>query len=1443
MAETAPLQPALESEPKRDHHAATPQAELSVESYGGLAGRFFSSAPNEPPPENAAALFPAASGQQSVRAVILKRAQQTHGNQFLQRFVQRKPSAIIPSAIIQRQCACGGTCAKCNAAPEEAASPMPTEPGRVLQAQFANSGEAPEAAASSAEIIPSDSTGTALEMPTRALMESRFGQDFSRVRVHTDASANASAEALNANAFTTGRDIYFAAGKYAPATQEGQHLLAHELTHTVQQSEGATPSSGVQTTGEVLIGAANDPLEHEADRTADAVTSGVSSGTALSGAITPDATSTVRGDLRSTFDQGLQRAGQWTGQLWDQTGGRVARGINQLAEVGVDWVRTWLEGNVPWLMSLLRGDLVELLKERIAAGLDGYVGGLMARIQREGLLGALAGTAEEIIGGLSGAVGNLGSNACNAIAGAAQRFFDLTRWLGGTAFDALRRGASAVGDFLSTTWTQLGQPAWSAIKSFAGETWQWIQTQANRIWQATQPIRAFGARIWNEAKRLLGIAWDTGGDILDWFKEKASAAWNRIKETLQPIMGPLKVIGTTLLLLSPLGPIVAIGAAGYGLWQAVKWLANNWNEINIVVRAQAVLREQILPAIRAGIATVTGLLQAAVTWLGEKARQLTAALAQLADALGANALLRVVRQAVTWLQQKAAELAAWVSSQFQRLVAVVTPGLQKVWAFLQPILVVLLKLAIVSAVPMLWPVYISAVVWMLLPECVKPPIIDFILDLLLGAIRAIPSFRSFGETWAQVKEVLLRGLTEARNSPVERKVELSNRVANMIAGGSLEGYGNLIAAAQEVPQYFVGQVQEELLGMNLGEPLPFERSGEIEAHEAREATANAGLELGAPAEDVLALTRQTHAESDIGVSHVASFDLSPELLENLNLREGEERVFGENSDPANSVAAIQAELATGEEETAEATADATIPNPSDTTTVADETGTIAAPATTTEPATSEAATPPASPMQMTPDEQIAMLMQDDSPMPCTQEQPTGGTARAEQLPAHMRYGPFTAEQRGRYLWHQMKRGISSWYECHKVAVWAGITTAVVLLIVDLFLTGGATFSTLMQVLGYIMIGVAVVRIAGFVAEYIGKAILGDIPGAAKALAHGLAAFAVEAVFALMFNLGALLKRIKGGVQSSMRALERVAPRAAAGIRRVAAPVAKASAAIANRARAARQAVASQARRLGRAIIRRGKIILEGLPPGVGRGVQSLQELAERLWARLRFRRFKIQMAMRRIQLFGYINPWILLANGDLEWVENSQVIRSTVSGKIATARRTTGEVIEGLLVRGTRGKPDYRQIADLFFKEIVSDTNVIHHAIEQQVLKRFPGIFALHEIHGGTNLRTIIRGAFNSEVHLSKIRILWNDFYLALERAGLGRDATRAAFKNYSLYVDRYIDAMKTFMANSENAAKAMSAGDAAVLRELLEKESLRLLSTPAMSPSTAIIAALGKGG
>jgi hypothetical protein len=142
--------------------------------------------------------------------------------------------AITPAraALLQRKCACGGSPALSGEC-EECRNKRLT-----LQRRTTNPAEPFTVPPLVHEVLRSP--GQPLDPATRAFMEPRFGHDFSRVRLHTDAQAVESARAVHALAYTVGHDVVFGAGQHVPGTTQGKRLLAHELAHVAQQSSGGS---------------------------------------------------------------------------------------------------------------------------------------------------------------------------------------------------------------------------------------------------------------------------------------------------------------------------------------------------------------------------------------------------------------------------------------------------------------------------------------------------------------------------------------------------------------------------------------------------------------------------------------------------------------------------------------------------------------------------------------------------------------------------------------------------------------------------------------------------------------------------------------------------------------------------------------------------------------------------------------------------------------------------------------------------------------------------------------------------------------------------------------------------------------------------------------------------------------------------------------------------
>ncbi len=126
-----------------------------------------------------------------------------------------------------------------------------------------------EEGADAAVASASSSSGSPLPETLMRKFESSLGADLSGVRVHTGAESAAANDAVGARAYTMGNDIHFGAGQFDPHSASGEHLIAHEVAHTVQQSGGASRMQF-----KLEVSSPGDALELEADRAADAMVSG-----------------------------------------------------------------------------------------------------------------------------------------------------------------------------------------------------------------------------------------------------------------------------------------------------------------------------------------------------------------------------------------------------------------------------------------------------------------------------------------------------------------------------------------------------------------------------------------------------------------------------------------------------------------------------------------------------------------------------------------------------------------------------------------------------------------------------------------------------------------------------------------------------------------------------------------------------------------------------------------------------------------------------------------------------------------------------------------------------------------------------------------------------------------------------------------------------------------
>ena len=667
------------------NRSVQPGPQAVSETERELTERASNGLPLPPPSREAAQLFRSKAMSHpvnsSVRFATIQRAQRTHGNRFVQRLTNRLQPAAAARNYIQRHCTCGGTCEECRKTATDS-SPIvqlgSAESGRLIQTQSSTSAGSANPPALDAEVIPANSEGKPLDEASRQFMEPRFGVEFRDVRVHTDNAAQRSANDLQANAYTSGNDIYFAAGNYAPKTSEGRRLLAHELTHTQQQKNGRISAATSREEG-VLVGSETDPLEQEAERVGE----NIEQGTGDIPRISKDATPAVRRDVSSVI-----------GDIWDATGGRVVSGVSEIWDAAKETAAAFIERLAPGVLQLLR-NAGTFLYDKITSGIDHLFGGIASRVQKQGVIGAISGIFSEVAASLGKSIGQLAAGSCHSIVEAASSIIHFVKETAGETFAELGHIAKAVGDFFSEIWNDFGAPALDAIQKVAGEAWNWIKEKAQWLWDKLLPIRNTVGAAWDWLKKEFNIAKEEGAGLLDWLYDKAKDQWMKVREKIAPILGPLKIVAGALLLLSPLGPIIAIWKGAPYLWQALQWIwANGIKPASAKIREE--FREHILPHILQGIDAITAKLDEAAAFLCGHASEISAGLHALEDALAGFSLLKLASRMVGFVAGFFDGLATKGKCKFSDVVAEAKSVLRQVYQFVKPVLEVLRQAALIA---------------------------------------------------------------------------------------------------------------------------------------------------------------------------------------------------------------------------------------------------------------------------------------------------------------------------------------------------------------------------------------------------------------------------------------------------------------------------------------------------------------------------------------------------------------------------------------------------------------------------------------------------------------------------------------------------------------------------------------------------------------------------
>ncbi len=561
------------------------------------------------------------------------------------------------------------------------------------------------------------SAGQAIDAPLRQRMESRFLNDFSGVRIHPDAGQKVGSLAGNVRAVTLGNDIYFRSGAYAPATDEGQALLAHELAHVVQQSGNTGSSSGPVQSRD------GHPLESEAQTAA------------------------------ASFRQGRPVTVSTRG---------VAQGPQAEEQQDHGWFLNQVLKVVPQLRPVLDRGLFNWVGDRIGE----IAGNIVAEIRRP--IDAISGVASSVsthftklVEWISKAATSVAKGDCSVLHEAVDYIEKAIDGLTAPALDALKSGFEKVKNFFDALWQRFGAPLWEKIKEYAGAAWDKIEQFLGWIREKIQPVIDQVIVGWNQVKSWLGIGDDPDSQngLYPWARRKIEALWDRLAAKLEPVKKPLLVVAGILLLLSPAGPIIAIGAAIGGVIEGIRWIKRHFSTPAGVVGARQVLQQIVLPAMIAAITNFAAMLAEKAGFVIGKLQAVQLNLDAAANSLQDGAL-GFLATPVRWIGEQFKGFLDWANTKLGSFVTWVHSTAVGFAAFLMTVVDALGEIAHAIRDLMRIPFLLAGRLWNRIPACIRDPFIDFLGLQILGRIPVFQAIAGSPEAWARTKEDV-RGIIHA----------------------------------------------------------------------------------------------------------------------------------------------------------------------------------------------------------------------------------------------------------------------------------------------------------------------------------------------------------------------------------------------------------------------------------------------------------------------------------------------------------------------------------------------------------------------------------------------------------------------------------------------------------------------------------------------------------
>jgi phage-related protein len=653
--------------------------------------------------------------------------------------------------------------------------------------------------------------GDPLAPALRADLEQKFGRDLGHIRVHINDEASRAAVVGNALAFTRGAHIYLA----APSIAREPAIMEHELTHSIHhgaappvrfaQSARITPGgavprgvgTGPHASANVLSGRAPQP--HANARAGPAPQAPAS---ARAGPAPP----AQKFDI---WESAREVGGSISSGLRTTAGAIVEVGGDLLAK-GRDAVLATVKEIAPGFVEMLQQDgITGFIRKLVEDGLRSMFEGLMAPIRKVIDVEALGRQFQDVREWIGRISTQLANNDCSGILDAARKVGEFFSASLQPVLDRIKSIAADVKEFFHGL-EDIGAPVLDILKKLGGSVWDSLKGFVSDLSAVIRKVRTALGSAWQTVKGWLGIKAEDGdsegGGLWGWVREKASALGNSISKTITPVLGPIRKIAGIALLVAPGTQLIGIMLLWPELKQGYEWLSKKWQDLNLIPRARDELVSVIIPKVLAAVESVGQALLAGADYLLQKLDKFHGFLGEIADAT--VGILAPLRKVIDFARTKSHQLIQWARDKVHYAARNLHAMLQKFVAFLGKVADGLKELIAAIVNPFGIVGFLAGRAWLALPECLKLPIIQFLLDVLERFIKAIPENPLLGVLWPLLRRALIGFIGQIRKLKPDRMIRMADKIAKIISGQSVEfALGYLKGLARGVINQIIGPFQ------------------------------------------------------------------------------------------------------------------------------------------------------------------------------------------------------------------------------------------------------------------------------------------------------------------------------------------------------------------------------------------------------------------------------------------------------------------------------------------------------------------------------------------------------------------------------------------------------------------------------------------------------------